>query len=342
MKQSTHSTGHAEQTENEGIQGECHMNMDHDHPSISVLGSLNIDLVTQMDRFPEHGETVVARSFEQFPGGKGANQATACGRLGASVSMFGALGKDMFAERLLLSLNKSHVETEDLLFLSEPPTGMAHIWVDAHGENSIAIIAGANGRIDKEYIDGVIGKIRKSRWLLLQLEIPLDIMGYLLNRLPSGSPKVILDPAPVHSLEHFPTNRLELITPNEHELNLLTGMSTETQNEIQAACCALFELTEVNAVLCKAGNRGAFLYDGKQFRHFPGYKIQSIDSTGAGDAFNGALAAALAEGKPLEAAVGFANGAGALCVTKKGAQTSMPWRKEVEGFLRKFEILQGN
>ena len=311
------------------------MNMGHDHPLISVLGSLNIDLVTQMDRFPEHGETVVARSFDQFPGGKGANQAAACGRLGASVSMFGALGEDMFGERLLLSLNESHVETEDLLFLSETSTGMAHIWVDAQGENSIAIIAGANGRIDKEYIDGVIGKISESRWLLLQLEIPLDTMGYLLDRLPSGSPKVILDPAPVHSLKHFPTNRLELITPNEHELHRLTGRSTETENEIQAACRALFELTEVNAVMCKAGSRGAFLYDGDRFRHFPGYKIQSIDSTAAGDAFNGALAVALAEGKPLEAAINFANGAGALCVTKKGAQTSMPLREDLEALLRK-------
>ena len=311
------------------------MNMDHDHPLISVLGSLNIDLVTQMERFPKPGETVVARSFEQFPGGKGANQAAACGKLGAKVCMFGALGKDMFGQRLLQSLNKSHVETEDLLFLSETHTGMAHIWVDARGENSIAIIAEANGRIDNEYIDSMMPKIKDSGWLLLQLEVPMEAMTYLLDRLPSGSPKVILDPAPVCSLEHFPTNRLELITPNEHELHRLTGMSTETEDEIQAACCSLFALTAVNAVLCKAGNRGAFLYDGMQFRHFPGYKIQSIDSTAAGDAFNGALAVALAEGKPLEAAVGFANGAGALCVTKKGAQTSMPLREDLEAFLRK-------
>ena len=302
-------------------------------PWISVLGSLNIDLVTQMEQFPEPGETVVARSFEQFPGGKGANQAAACGRLGAKVCMFGALGKDMFGQRLLQSLKESHVETEDLLLLSETPTGMAHIWVDARGENSIAIIAGANGRIDNEYIDNVIPKIKDSSWLLFQLEVPMEALTYLLNRLPSGSPKVILDPAPVRSLKHFPTNRLELITPNEQELHRLTGMSTETQNEIQAACCALFESTAVNAVLCKAGNRGAFLYDGKQFRHFQGYTVESIDSTAAGDAFNGALAAALCEDKPLAEAINFANGAGALCVTKKGAQTSMPLREDLEAFL---------
>jgi ribokinase len=317
-----------------GLQDRLDMNMTPHPPSISVLGSLNIDLVTQMDRFPEPGETVVARSFEQFPGGKGANQAVACGRLGAKVCMFGALGKDMFGQRLLQSLKDSHVETEDLLFLSEPPTGMAHIWVDAHGENSIAIIAGANGRIDKEYIDGVIGKISESRWLLLQLEIPLDTMGYLLDRLPPGSPKVILDPAPVRSLEYFPTNRLELITPNEHELHRLTGMSTGTQNEIQAACRALFESTAVNAVMCKAGSRGAFLYDGDRFRHFQGYTVESIDSTAAGDEFNGALTVALSEGKPLAEAINFANGAGALCVMKKGAQTSMPLREDLEAFLR--------
>ena len=148
------------------------MNMDHDHPLISVLGSLNIDLVTQMERFPKPGETVVARSFEQFPGGKGANQAAACGKLGAKVCMFGALGKDMFGQRLLQSLNKSHVETEDLLFLSETHTGMAHIWVDARGENSIAIIAEANGRIDNEYIDSMMPKIKDSGWLLLNSKYP--------------------------------------------------------------------------------------------------------------------------------------------------------------------------
>ena len=311
------------------------MNPNLDYTPVSVLGSLNIDLVTRMERFPEHGETVVARSFDQIPGGKGANQAVACGRLGANVSMFGALGRDMFAERLRQSLDKSHVATGDLLFLPKIPTGMAHIWVDARGENSIAILAGANGCIDKKYVDGVISKIKNSKWLLLQLEIPMDAMTDLLNRLPSGSPKVILDPAPVHSLEHFPTNRLDVITPNKHELHVLTGMATETQDEIKAACRALCESTGVNTVLCKSGSRGAFLYNGKGFRLFSGYTVKSIDSTAAGDTFNGALAVALAEGKSLEEAINFANAAGALCVTKKGAQTSIPWRKDVEAFLNK-------
>lgn len=305
------------------------------HPTISVLGSLNMDLVIQMDRLPGPGETVKARSYHQFPGGKGANQAAACGKLGARVSMFGALGIDVFAKRLLKSLKDSHVETEEILGLPETPTGMAHIWVDRRGENSIAIIAGANGLIHTEYIDNIIPKIKVSDWLLLQLEIPLDAMVYLLERLPAGSPKVILDPAPVCPLEDFPTHRLELITPNEKELHRLTKMAVETENEIEKACRELFKRTAANAVLCKAGRRGAFLYDDSRFLHFPGFKIQSSDSTAAGDGFNGALAVALSEGKSLEAAIGFANGGGALSVTKKGAQTSLPTRKDLEAFLEK-------
>ena len=304
-------------------------------PTISVLGSLNMDLVIQMDRLPVPGETVKAQSYDQFPGGKGANQAVACGKLGARVSMFGALGKDMFAERLRESLKQSHVETADILSLPETLTGMAHIWVDSRGENSIAIIAGANGLIHTEYIDNIIPKIKVSDWLLLQLEIPLDAMIYLLEHLPEGSPKVILDPAPVCSLADFPTRRLELITPNEQELVRLTEMDVETEKDMEKACRELFKRTAANAVLCKAGRRGAFLYADRQFQHFPGYKIKSSDSTAAGDAFNGALAVGLAEGKSLEAAIGFANGAGALSVTKKGAQTSLPAREDLEAFLKK-------
>ena len=175
--------------------------------SIAVLGSLNADLVTQMDRYPNPGETVVAQSFAQFAGGKGANQAVACGRLGARVSMFGAIGKDMFATKLLQSLQQSNVRTEDILNCEETPTGMAHIWVDGQGENSIAIVAGANARVDNDYIEKIMPKIKQASWVLLQLEIPLDSMGYLLEKLPSETPKIILDPAPAQSLDQFPTQR---------------------------------------------------------------------------------------------------------------------------------------
>ena len=306
--------------------------------SIAVLGSLNADLVTQMDRYPNPGETVVAQSFAQFSGGKGANQAVACGRLGVRISMFGALGKDMFATKLLQSLQQSNVRTEDILQCEDTSTGMAHIWVDAQGENSIAIVAGANARIDYNYIEKIMPKIKQASWLLLQLEIPLDSMGYLLEKLPSETPKIILDPAPAQSLDQFPTQRLWLITPNEHELGSLTGMPTAKADEIQQACRILLEKTGAKAVLCKAGSRGAYLDNGTQFQHFAGYTVRNVDSTAAGDAFNGTLAVALSEYKSLEESIDMANAAGALCVTQPGAQNAMPWRKDLEIFLQTKEL----
>lgn len=302
--------------------------------SIAVLGSLNVDMVTQMDRFPQPGETVVARSFKQFSGGKGANQAVACGRLGAYVSMYGGVGKDIFAMKLLESLKESTVRTDDILHCDGTASGMAHIWVDGQGENSIAIVAGANGRLDRDYINRVVPKISAASLLLLQLEIPLSVMADLLGQLPPGTPKVILDPAPAQPLEQIPTKRLWLITPNEHELESLTGLSTATADQIRRASRNLLEKTGAEAVVCKAGIEGAYLDDGQRFRHFPGYRVTAVDTTAAGDAFNGTLAVALSEGKTIGEGIPIANAAGALCVTRPGAQQSMPDREDLELFIQ--------
>lgn len=302
--------------------------------SIAVLGSLNADLVVQMDQFPQPGQTIVARSFTQFTGGKGANQAVTCGRMQATVSMYGALGRDVFAARLLQSLKDSNVRVDDLLHCDDTPTGMAHIWVDGAGENAIAIVPGANTRLTREYIDTVLPKLKRVSWLLLQLEVPLDAMDYLLRKLPPDTPKVILDPAPAQPLGQLFTERVLILTPNEHELQAITGLSTTTGGEIEKACRRLLDDTAAAAAICKAGSRGAYLDDGQHFRRFPGYKVRSVDSTGAGDAFNSMLAVALSENKSLEDAILLANAAGALCVMKRGAQQSLPWREDLELFIR--------
>ena len=302
--------------------------------AIAVYGSLNADLVIRMGRFPGPGETVRAESFEEFSGGKGANQAAAAGRLGGRVSMFGALGADGFAENLKRSLAESGVSTGDLLVVDDTPTGLAHIWVDGGGENAIAVLPGANDRVDAQYNDAILPKIGDASYLLLQLEVPLETMADLLRKLPKHSPRVILDPAPARSLETLPTDRIWVLTPNEHELKALTELPTNTDEEIRIACERLRSDTRVGAVICKAGSRGAFLYDGSRFAHFPGFSVTSIDSTAAGDAFNGALATALTEGRSLDDAIRFANAAGALTVTRPGAQQSLPRRGDLDRFVQ--------
>ncbi|MBW1962654.1 MAG: ribokinase [Deltaproteobacteria bacterium] len=302
--------------------------------SIAVVGSLNIDLVTHMERFPKPGETVIGQSFRYNAGGKGANQAVACGRLGGEVSMFGAIGKDFFANTLLQSLKESNVRIDDIRICDGMFCGVAHIWVDAGAENSIAVIPGANAKVDVNYVESVIPKLTAVSWLLLQLETPLPATTYLLEQLPPYTPRIVLDPAPAQSLDRFPTQRIWLITPNEHELQWLTGLSTATDEGIEHASYRLLETTGVQAVLCKAGSRGAYFQDGSRFLHFPAYCVDAVDSTAAGDAFNSALTVALSEGRSIESAIRFANAAGSLCVTAKGAQPSIPWRKDVETFLQ--------
>jgi ribokinase len=248
--------------------------------------------------------------------------------------MFGAVGQDVFAEKLLKTLKESNVETDAIHVCEDAGTGVAHIWVDAKGENAIAIIAGANGKVDREYVDNAISRLTVAPWLLLQLETPLETLAYLLEQLPPYTPKIILDPAPAQSLDVLPTQRIRLITPNEHELHWFTGLSTKTDADIQLASEKLIESTGVQAVLCKAGSRGAYYFDGNQLIRYPAFEVEVVDSTAAGDAFNGALAVALSEGKVMDSAIRFANAAGALCVTAQGAQQSIPLRKDVEAYLR--------
>jgi len=306
---------------------------------IAVFGSLNVDLVTRLRRFPAPGETVAARSFAIYPGGKGANQAVACGRLGADVAMFGALGNDVLAPRLRDSLDAAHVRLDAVAALDDVATGTADIWVDDRGENMIAIAEGANGRVDEAYVDDHVGALAAAEYLLLQLEVPIRALAHLLSALPAaGGPRVILDPAPALPLAELPLERVWLLTPNEHELATLTGLPTDSESEVRAAAARLAATTGVRAVLIKAGGRGAFLSEAGRFERLPGFPVRAVDTTAAGDAFNGALAAALAGavGEPLdfEDAVRFAHAAAALQVTRPGAQPALPERGEVVGFLR--------
>lgn len=299
---------------------------------VNVFGSLNADLVTRVDVFPSAGETRRASGFAIHAGGKGANQAVAAGKLGADVAMFGALGDDALAEQLRASLRSAGVDATHVERRSDAPTGTASIWVDAAGENAIAIAAGANGRVDEAWVDAHLEALGDCAWLLLQGEIPIEAMAHLLRRLPDAC-RVILDPAPVVDLRGFPSDRLWLVTPNEHELRAIAGSETADDAGVRAACASVHGRFGVPRVLCKAGARGAYLSTSRDFLHVEGFSVDVVDTTAAGDAFNGGLATALAEGRDLPDAMSFAHAVAALSVTRDGAQPAMPVREVVEDFL---------
>lgn len=297
--------------------------------AVASVGSMNIDLVAKVRRLPRLGETILSRGFARYPGGKGANQAVAAARLGAQVFFYGKVGDDMFGNELLRSLAKNGVNVEEVERVQGSSSGIASIWVAENGENAIVYVPGANALVDTAYVDQVLPGLATAKILLLQFEIPLGTVAYLLRRLPPKSPIVILDPAPAQDMSSLPLERVNIITPNRGELTTLTG-----EEELEKAAHQLLGLG-VGKVICKAGAEGAYLFGKNEFHHFSAFPIDPVDTTAAGDAFNGALAVALAEGKDIEEAVHFANAAGALAATRPGAQPSLPTRQEVEALLRK-------
>ena len=299
---------------------------------IAVLGSINMDLVTEVPHLPQPGETVLGRRFNRYPGGKGANQAVGAARLGAPTAMFGKVGTDSLGNELLDKLAENGIDISRVERESSCPSGIASILVSEKGENVIACVPGANGRVDVSYVDDLLPVIVQAKVLLLQLEIPLETIDYLLRQLPAGRPMVILDPAPAQDLSSMFLERIDILTPNNGELLALAG-----NHDMEKAAYHLLD-RGIKHVVCKCGEEGAHLIDRKRSDPFPSFSIDAIDTTAAGDAFNGALAVALAEGKPLDKAIRWANAAGALAATKKGAQPSLPTRAEVDRLVQQGAI----
>ncbi len=303
---------------------------------LCVIGSLNMDLVATVDRFPKPGETITGRDFGTYPGGKGANQAVAAGRLGADVRMVGKVGDDLYGRQYLKVLNENGVSTDGVGIQPATSTGVAVIEVDGSGENHIVIIAGANGKVDREYIDQKLEYLMECDIFLFQLEIPLDTVMYAMNLLKSEGKVIIFDPAPAAKLPDGIFPLVDYITPNETELQVLTGMSVAEEGDILKGAAQLLE-KGVKVVVAKAGKNGAYIADGKSFTHIPGFSVEVVDTTAAGDSFNAGLAFALSRRKDLIESVRFANAVGALSTTAKGAQGAMPKLEEVEALIGKVD-----
>jgi ribokinase len=301
--------------------------------SVVIFGSINMDLVVRTPRLPAAGETLTGHTFFTAPGGKGANQAVACARLGAHARMIGRVGDDVFGTTLRASLSGYGVDVAGVSS-SAGPSGVAVIAVDDAAENNIIIVAGANGTIGPDDIAQVDAALADARVLLLQLEIPIAWVIAAAQAARRRGVTVILDPAPARPLPPELYAATDIITPNEPEAAALVGFAVHDQGDAARAAQVLLAHGPRAAVI-KMGSQGAYWTDGIQSQFAPAFKVEAIDTVAAGDAFNGGLATALDAGLPLAEAIGWGLAAGALSVTKSGAQQSMPARAEVAALLHR-------
>ncbi|CAM3982069.1 ribokinase [Mesobacillus zeae] len=286
---------------------------------ITVIGSINMDLVTQTNIIPKIGETVMGEAFHTIPGGKGANQAVAAARLSADVNMIGLVGGDAFGEEYIEHLRSFSINTDNVEPVTHAKTGIASI-ILAEGDNSIIVVTGANNLLTPEIINLNEKTIAESSLVLLQLEIPLESVIRAAELAKKHGVKVILNPAPFQPLPEELLQLVDYITPNEYEAELL--LASTAQPDILK-----------NKLIITRGAQGVTFHENGQMQHVSSYKVEVKDTTGAGDTFNGAFAVAILEGKTVREACEIAAAAGALSVTKLGAQTGMPTRAELEAFL---------
>jgi ribokinase len=306
-------------------------------PKISVLGSIHMDFTITLPNLPRYGETVIGYELKMTPGGKGANQAVASAKLGMKTYMIGKVGYDFMGEILIKNLEKNNVEKRYVYMDKDSHTGIALILVDSKGRNMIAVAPGADSKVSKKDVDDAVDAIKSSDILLTQLEIPISTVEYAVKKAKDVGTKVIVNPAPAASLPKSLIENTDILTPNEVELETLTGIKINEFNlsEVKKAAKRLIDIG-VKTVIVTLGERGALLVNNKGSKHVKGVKVNVVDTTGAGDAFNAALAVALAEGKDVEQAVRIANYVGALATIKVGAQEALPTREELNKFVKNY------
>ena len=300
-------------------------------PKIVVVGSSNTDMVIKMERLPIPGETIIGGDFIMAAGGKGANQAVAAARLGGEVTFVARVGTDMFGKQAIQNFQHEGINTNFIIEDDFSPSGVALIFVDRKGENSIAVASGANSKLSEQDVAKAEEEIKNAKVMLLQLETPLETVRYAVRLASETGTKVILNPAPARKLDEGLLRMITVLSPNESETELLTGVKVEDEKSAKQAAEVLRAIGIANVVITM-GSKGSFLVTEDQAVMLPTKKIEAMDTTAAGDAFNGALAYALAKNEPIEDAVRFANLVGAFSATKMGAQPSMPSFDEIQQF----------
>ena len=298
---------------------------------ILVVGSINMDLVINVDEMPKKGQTILGENFNQIPGGKGANQAVAVARLGGNVAMIGKVGQDNFGNKLIQTMNSDGVDTSFIKSEKDISTGVALITVDRSGENSIVVAPGANYEIEKKDIDKAKKLIEYSKIVITQLEMPIEIVEHTLSKAKENGKYTILNPAPAQVLDRDIIKNIDLLTPNETELEILSGINIKNEEDIRKAAQKLIDLG-IKELIITLGDSGCIYVNKNTFKKYDAYKVVPVDTTGAGDSFNAAIAVGLSHEKDIDEIIDFALKVGALAVTKEGAQSSLPYIDEVLDF----------
>lgn len=295
---------------------------------IIVVGSSNTDMVVKTTRFPQPGETIMGGEFYMFPGGKGANQAVAAARLGGEVEFICSIGDDLFGQNALVAYQKEGIDISNSKVNKGQASGVALITVNAEGENEIVVASGANKLLSPSYLQS-LATIKTAEYILTQLETPLESVKLLAQIASTNSQKLIINPAPAQNIHEEIFKGLFLITPNETETALLTGVTVLDEKSAKVAAQEFLK-KGVQNVIITLGSKGAYFMSSKESFLSPAHQVKAIDTTAAGDVFNGAIVVSLSKGKPWQEALSFANKAAALSVTRMGAQASAPFLKEIE------------
>ena len=307
--------------------------MNQARPKVTVVGSLNVDLVCRAPRRPDPGETLIGDAFDIFTGGKGFNQATAAARLGAEVTLIGSVGADLFGDMLLAAAENERIHSRFVTKRTDIGTGVATIVIEPDGDNSIIVVPRANMALTTTDIDAAADDIANADVLLLQLETPVTASHHAAAIAKTHGTTVILNPAPAQPLPDSLLASVDILTPNQSETELLSGVKVDTHEDARRAAKALrARMVDAasTAVVLTLGEQGALMLTATESEHVSALAVDAVDTTGAGDAFCGALATALASGDALPTAVEFANTAGAAAVTVVGATPSMPTRAKID------------